>query len=139
MNFNRNKTLEELEASVWGKPPFLSYLVKTCYALRKKPLKDFTAEDLRIKIGQNDSLTYLIPLAIELLQENPFIDGDYYEGDLFGAILSVKKEFWQENIQLYKKVEGILQQAESIKSEEVEEILTILLPQKIYDFRKNKP
>lgn len=138
-HFDRHKTLEELEGDVWGKPPFPSHLVMTCYALRKKILKDFTVEDLRIKIGQNDSLKYLIPLAIEVLQKNPFADGDYYEGDLLGSVLSVKKEFWQENLDFYEKVENILQSAENIQTEEAEEILTVMLPQKIYDFRKNKP
>lgn len=139
MKFDRKKTLEELEKDVWGKPPFSSHLVTACYALRKKPLKDFTIEDLRIKIGQNDSLKYLVPLAIEALQENPFTDGDYYEGDLLGSVLSVKKEFWQEYPHFYKTVEEILQSAENLKTEESEEILKVMLPQIIYDFRKNKP
>lgn len=139
MRFNRKKSLEELEKNVWGKPPYAIDLVKTCYALRKKPLNDFSVEDLRIKIGQNESLQYLIPLAIEILQENPFANGDYYEGDLLSSVLSVKKEFWQKNLLFYELVENILQTAENIKTEESKEILRILLPQKIYKFRKNKP
>lgn len=138
-SINRNKTLEELDGEVRGKPAFKTHLDRTCYALHKKPLKDFTAEDLRIKIGQNESLEYLIPLAIEVLQENPFIDGDYYEGDLLSSVLSVKKDFWQKSPHLYKSVENILQKAESYKTGESQEILTVLLPQKIYDFRKNRP
>ena len=138
-DFNLNKTLEELEGEIWSKPPFPSHLVKTCYALRKKPLRDFTVEDLRIKIGQNDSLPYLIPLAIKALSENPFAGGAYYDGDLLSSVLSVEKKFWQENTHFYKLVEEILQKAESVETEEAKEILTILLPQEIYDFRKNKP
>ncbi len=138
-NFNRNKSLEELDGEDWGKPPVPSHLVRTCYSLRKKPLREFTAEDLRIKIGQNESLEYLIPIAIEALQKNPFIDGDYYEGALLNAILSVKKEFWDENIQLYNSVEEILQKAESFGDDDSQEILTVLLPMTIYNFRKNNP
>lgn len=137
--FDRRKNLEELEKDFWEEPPFTSQLVTTCYALRKKPLKDFTVEDLRITIGQNESLNYLIPIAIEVLQTNPFADGDYYEGDLLGSVLSVKKDFWQEYPQLYETVKDILQSAENLKTEESEEILKNMLPQEVYDFRKNRP
>jgi hypothetical protein len=139
MSFNRNKTLEELEGEIWGKPPFASHLVRTCYALRKKPLKDFTTEDLRIKIGQDESLKYLLPLAIEVLQKNPFADGDYYEGDLLSAVLSVKKVFWNENPEFYNLIEVVLQKAESVETEEANEVLTVMLPQEVYDFRMSKP
>ncbi|HEY4384219.1 MAG TPA: contact-dependent growth inhibition system immunity protein [Ktedonobacteraceae bacterium] len=43
-----SKTLQELEGQDWGEPNFPSYLVRTCHALRRKPLRDFTVEDLRI-------------------------------------------------------------------------------------------
>lgn len=122
-----------------GKPPFQTHLVTTCYALSKKRLKDFTTEDLRIKIGHNHSLQYLTPLAIEILEENPFAKGDCYTGDLLGSVLSVKRDFWQENLDLYQSIENILQKAENLAAEESEEILRVMLPQETYDFRKNNP
>ena len=45
-------TLEELEGEVWGEPEFDSHLVSTCHQLRKRPIEDFTTEDLRIMIGK---------------------------------------------------------------------------------------
>ena len=68
MKFENNwkhKTLENLENSNWGEPKFDSHLVITCHKLRKKQLKDFEIEDLRIMIGQNIGLKFLIPIAIE--------------------------------------------------------------------------
>ena len=57
MKFENNwkhKSLESLEKETWlplnrdeG-----SYLIQTCHSLRKKQLKDFEIEDLRIMIGQ---------------------------------------------------------------------------------------
>jgi len=67
----RIKTLQELEGHDWGEPNFPSHLVITCHTLRRKPLRDFTVEDLRIMIGQNIGLNYLIPLAIEHLGSSP--------------------------------------------------------------------
>ena len=59
----RQKTLENLEKDFWGKPDYDSHLVTRCHELTKLPLDNFTTEDLRIMIGQQISLDYLIPLA----------------------------------------------------------------------------
>lgn len=70
-------TLEELESEVWPAPDFDSHLVVTCHQLRKKPIEDFTTEDLRIMIGQNIGLQFLMPQAITVLEGNPLADGDF--------------------------------------------------------------
>lgn len=90
----RFKTLEALEKSYWGEPTYDSHLVTTCHALRKKPLKDFTTEDLRIMVGQNIGLKYLIPMALEVLKQNILADGDLYDGDLLHSVLRAEEEYW---------------------------------------------
>ncbi|MFQ6552661.1 contact-dependent growth inhibition system immunity protein [Aestuariibius insulae] len=80
------KTLEELEGEIWPEPGFKSYLTTTCYQLRKKKLAEFTVEDLRIMLGQSIGARHLLPKALIVLKENPFADGDFFEGDLLGAI-----------------------------------------------------
>lgn len=79
-------TLEQLEKDVWPEPGFQSNLTMTCYELRKKELSKFTVEDLRIMLGQSIGAKYLLPMAIKILKENPFAEGDFYEGDLLDAI-----------------------------------------------------
>lgn len=59
-------------------------------------------------IGQNFSLEYLVPLAIEHLQRDPFAAGDFYEGDLLASVLRVKSSFWQQRPDLRQAVEGII-------------------------------
>jgi hypothetical protein len=78
----RQKTLDELEGVVWGPPSYDSHLVRTCHRLRTKPIGEFDVEDLRIMIGQNIGLPYLLPLALERLEENTWAAGDMYPGDL---------------------------------------------------------
>lgn len=92
----RQKNLETLENKIYPslKADEGSYLIKTCNALRKKQLLDFTTEDLRIMIGQGIGLEFLIPLAIETLTENLFAEGDMYEGDLLKTVLNVDTQFW---------------------------------------------
>ena len=104
----RNRSLQNLDGQDWGEAKFPSYLVRTCHALRRKPLRDFTVEDLRIMIGQNFSLEYLVPLAIERLQRDPLAAGDFYPGDLLGSVLKVKSSFWQRRPDLRQAVEALV-------------------------------
>ncbi|HVU70252.1 MAG TPA: contact-dependent growth inhibition system immunity protein, partial [Ktedonobacteraceae bacterium] len=106
----RGQSLQELEMQDWGEAPFPSYLVRTCHALRRKPLRDFTVEDLRIMIGQNISLDYLIPLALEHLQQDPLVAGDFFPGDLLANVLKVKADFWHVHPHLRQVVQEIVEQ-----------------------------
>ena len=92
-----SKTLEQLETDYWEEPSFDSHLVKACHELRKKALKDFSIEDLRILIGQQFSLKYLIPLAINELEKNILAEGDLYAGDLLFAVLRVDHNYWNDH------------------------------------------
>lgn len=106
----RQKSLENLEKNIW--PPLsadeCSYLIKTCNLLRKKQLQDFTTEDLRIMIGQEIGLYFLMPLAIETLTDNLFAEGDMYEGDLLKSVLDVDTKFWDDNKNYWQQFNAII-------------------------------
>ena len=108
----RSKTLENLEKEYWDEPTYNSHLVITCYGLRKKPLVDFTVEDLRIMIGQNIGLKYLIPLALEKLNEDVLAEGDLFEGDLLNSVLTRDKGFWRNENDLFNSLEDIISKNE---------------------------
>lgn len=97
VSFDKNSTLEELENTKLGEPEYGSSLVKRVHQLYKQPLATFTVEDLRLMIGQGMGLRFLVPLAVEILEEDPFASGDYYHGDLLAAVLSVERKFWKEH------------------------------------------
>ncbi len=103
------KSLENLEKDYWDEPGYESHLVKTCHQLRKKPLKEFEIEDLRIMIGQNIGLKFLVPIAIEELKENILAEGDYYEGDLLKAVLTSEVSFWTERVDLLDELDKLIQ------------------------------
>ena len=121
VNPYRSKTLQELENSDWGEPTYDSYLVSTVHRLRRKPLKEFTIEDLRILIGQNVGLPYLLPLAIERLEENPLAEGDYYPGDLLKSVLIIEESFWRTRLDLRGAVETLLRRAGGLLDQATEE------------------
>jgi hypothetical protein len=108
-----DKSLQELEHKDWGEPAYDSYLVTTIHRLRQVPLREFTVEDLRIMIGQNIGLQYLVPLALEHLRRNPSAQGDYYPGDLLKMVLDADAEFWQNHPEWHKEVEEIAQRAKA--------------------------
>ena len=107
----RKRTLQELDGEEWGEPTFFSHLVTECHRLRTVPLETMSAEDLRINIGQNLSLDYLIPLALEQLEVEPWISGDYYEGDLLKNVLSIPVVYWDANAKLKRIFERIVTRA----------------------------
>jgi hypothetical protein len=60
------RALNELDPPDWGgPPPDATGLIANCHAARQKPLNTLTGKDLRILIGQNIGLPYLVPLAME--------------------------------------------------------------------------
>ena len=83
-------------------------LIKRCQELIKLPLNEYAIEDLRLMIGQDFGLPYLIPLAIEKLNENLFAEGDMYEGDLLANVLKIDQNFWKQNPDLWAQVDQLI-------------------------------
>ncbi len=121
MNIDRRETLTELEDKDWGHPNFDSHLVTTIHRLRHKPLDEFTVEDLRITIGQNIALEWLLPMAIELLRDDPFAEGDFYRGDLLNSVLGIKPSFWSDHSELRETIAKIAQHA-AARHQELDEV-----------------
>ncbi|MDE9449260.1 hypothetical protein J3R80_02105 [Aliiroseovarius sp. Z3] len=80
-----NKRLEEIDGQRWGTPCCASYVETTCASLRKKPLRQFTTEDLRIMIAQDIGADVLKPFALAVPRDDPMAEGDYHPGDLLDA------------------------------------------------------
>ncbi|HET6994106.1 MAG TPA: contact-dependent growth inhibition system immunity protein [Chitinophagaceae bacterium] len=110
MKVDLHKSLEQLENKVWGEPEYTSHLVTTLYRLRKKPLKEYTIEDLRISIGQNSSLDYLMPLAIEVLNKDILAEGDFYKGDLLHSVLTADIAYWKQHISEWSAVKALFEE-----------------------------
>lgn len=104
------KTLDELEGVVWGPPNYDSHLVETCHRLRTKPIGEFGVEDLRIMIGQNIGLPYLLPLALDRLEENRWASGDFYPGDLLKMTAGAEFD-WATRAELRERLRAILRGA----------------------------
>jgi hypothetical protein len=122
MNFNDSKTLQELENSDWGElppgPPPHWDLEKTVYKLRRVPLNQFTAEDIRLMLGQNVGLDFMMPLAIERLKVNPWKPDDSRggrAGDLLRFVLTDrlgdKRRFWEGHPESWTTMRAVCETA----------------------------
>lgn len=104
-----NKTLEEIDGEDWGDPDKgATGLIRKCLALRRKPLKDFTDDDLTRMILQEKSLQYLVPIAIKRLADNPLKSGNYYRGDLLCSVLKLNMDFWKKHVVLQEEFDLIV-------------------------------
>ena len=66
-------------------------------------------------------LEFLIPLALEILTENPLIEGDMYKGDLLANVADVPDQFWMRhpdlNNQLVEIKDELVVLVETIQDE----------------------
>jgi hypothetical protein len=118
-----SQTLEQLENEVWGEPEYGSYLVLTCNSLRKKPIDQFTVEDLRIMLGQDIGTKYLMPKALDVLGINPLADGDFYAGDLLESLMRLPEEYWKEHPENLSRARKVVSTALEILRSRAEEDL----------------
>ena len=112
-----SRTLDDLDPPAWGEPTFDSHVVTTCHRLRRKPLREFSVEDLRIMIGQRIGLEWLVPVAIEVLERTPLAAGDFYPGDLLSSVLSVESDFWSREVEWCSRTRAVLDRIPAIPEE----------------------
>jgi len=102
-------SLEQIEGSAWGDAPAdASTLISTVHRLRRQPVGSLDAEDLRVLIGQRVGLPVLVSRALDLLQNDPLVEGAYYPGDLLAAVLRVPAEHWAARPQELARLRAIL-------------------------------
>ncbi len=113
-DFDRLKSLQELEGVDWGEPEHQSYVVTNAHRLLRLPLREFTVEDLRFMIGQQVGLSYLIPIALDHLLADPLIEGKSFPGDLLVAVLKADARFWMTVPQSQETAARIVHRALSL-------------------------
>ena len=104
----QQQTLDNLEKTRVEEPDFGDNRSQKIYALRQTPLNQFSTEDIRLLIAEGISLPYLIPLALERLTKNPFVEGEYYPGDLFQSVLNVDLNFWLTNRPFWQYIHQLI-------------------------------
>ncbi|WP_326667218.1 contact-dependent growth inhibition system immunity protein [Streptomyces sp. NBC_01257] len=126
---NRDRSLEELERDRWLAPTADdTRLFITAHALRRRPIGELTVEDMRLLIGQDIGLPYLLPLAVEVLRENPMTEGHMYEGDLLSAVLTRNPSVWVEFPELGRELRGLVSKLTGLPTDLQQKVERFLLP-----------
>lgn len=107
-----DRTLTQLENHDWGPPTYDSHLVIECHRLRNVALRELGIEDLGTLIGQDIGLKYVVPIAIDKLQENPWTDGDIYPGCLLKRVVGLPASYWSENPEMIPRFQHVLDEVE---------------------------
>jgi len=115
--FDPAKSLQEIEGSDWGEPTFDSYPVTAVHHLRRKPLNELSVEDLRVMIGQDVGVSFLMDFALKELEKNPLAEGNHYPGDLLAAVLTVKEPFWRDHPEWLQRAKAVVAQVRQLLPE----------------------
>src|SRR5262249_51831441 len=59
-------------------------------------------------IGQQISLLFLVPLALEKLEEDPLVEGSYYPGDLLKVVVEIPADFWSVHTDMQNALRRIV-------------------------------
>ncbi|MGW1787337.1 contact-dependent growth inhibition system immunity protein [Streptomyces sp. NPDC002143] len=90
-----DRTLDEVDPPRWAPPAAdATHLMRTVHELRRVPLGELSAADLRTLVSQQVALPYVLPLAVRLLIEEPLLDAYFYEGDLLLAAVNAPASAW---------------------------------------------
>lgn len=79
-------------------------------------------------IGQDVGLPYLLPLALEVLRDNPMAEGDMYEGDLLAAVLTRSPAVWAESSGLGRELRAIVLQLTDLPPDLQQKVERFLAP-----------
>jgi hypothetical protein len=90
------------------------------------PVGELSIEGLRLLIGQRIGLPHLVPLAVEVLCDDPLAEGDYYPGDLLKNVLDVDPAIWRERPELKAALAEALRRVRTFPGEVAARVATFL-------------
>ena len=102
-------SIQTLEGSDWGEARFGTALVRAGHALRRKKLRELTDDDIRLGLGQQIGLRYLVPLALQRLRQDVFIRTHYFDGDMLANVLNIPGDFWDAHKDWQAEAEELAQ------------------------------
>lgn len=87
------KSISELGNWTWTDPVPVkgnsSNVEREYYRVHRIPICDLEWSDISFLIGQEDALEQLVPLAISYLEDDIFVEVEYYNGDLLNSLFRI--------------------------------------------------
>jgi hypothetical protein len=107
-----NKTLSELEGDDWGDASDdATFLIRRSHQLRHVPVSRLSVEELRMLIGQEIGLAWLVGIALDRLEICPCVEGDMYPGDLLQSVGMISSSYWKLHPNQASRLSSIIARA----------------------------
>ncbi|MFI7529446.1 contact-dependent growth inhibition system immunity protein [Nocardia salmonicida] len=117
-NPSGQQSLEQIEGEAWPEPALdATHVIRRVHQLRRVPVGDLSIEDLRIMLSQSVGTVAILPRVLDLLEENPLSEGDFYPGDLLVAMLRLRRDHWSDQIGLLGRARRVAQRAEAMSNQ----------------------
>jgi len=71
------------------------------------PISDFGIEELRLLISQGIGLQTLLPIALEKLSTDHYLEGNFFKGDLLLAVVKQHQFITEESCDLVQMLQSI--------------------------------
>ncbi|WP_367044195.1 contact-dependent growth inhibition system immunity protein [Streptomyces sp. Je 1-332] len=129
---DRDCSLEQLEGRRWPEPPTdATPMVQNVHELRHRPIGALEPHELARLITQDEGLSWLLPLAVEILRETApqQAAGGWFDDDLLYAVVSRKPEVWAADPDLARELKEVLAGLHGLSryvKQEVEQLLRSL-------------
>lgn len=78
-------------------------------AVLNKPVRKLRAGELHFLLQRHCALEVTVPLALDLLERDPFAEAQGSPGDLLVALLEASTGFWLEHLDLWMQACEVLQ------------------------------
>ena len=115
---HREQSIEQLEDDYWPElKEEVSGLIRRCHSYRKVPLRALSIEQLRTLITQNIGTEFILPIIIEILEENPITEGELYEGDLLEATADLDRSTWVKHPSFLSRFQKIINENKQMVTE----------------------
>lgn len=104
-----SRSLNELMKLEPSLPPYVTPMIERIEAACATPVRDLSVDQIRLLVGQQTGLEFIMPRALYELSKNPLVDASYYQGDLLNACLGVDSEFWMKHEGLWYDLNTIFE------------------------------
>jgi len=90
--------------------PFASGMSEDIAVARRLPIRELSANQLRLLIQNGEAVGYLLPLALDDLERDPLVEALLFRGDLLEAVLRAEIH-WLEHSELKTRVRVVVERA----------------------------
>lgn len=112
MTIDRSLSINQIRGKVAPPSRFRSSLIERYETALHTPIEELSPGEIAMFVRQKGELDVILPIALELLSEQPLLDAGLYPGDMLAAVLLLPVDFWRDHPDDWFEVNAILSQVD---------------------------